>query len=83
MDLVAGTTRVVVLTEHTYKDGKPEIVNKCAPPHTSVKVVDRIISDLAVLEVTEGGLVPRRRAPDLSSEELHEKPEPAFTVEER
>jgi 3-oxoacid CoA-transferase subunit B len=67
MDLVAGT---------------PKIVNKCSLPLTGVKVVDRIISDLAVFDITSTGLVLRRRAPGVSVEELREKTEPDFTVEE-
>jgi 3-oxoacid CoA-transferase subunit B len=72
----------VVLTEHVAKDGKPKIVNKCSLPLTGVKVVDRIISDLAVFDITDKGLVLRRRAPGVSIEELREKTEPSFTVEE-
>lgn len=83
MDLVAGTPRVVVLTEHVAKDGKPKIVNKCSLPLTGVKVVDRIISDLAVFDITDNGLVLRRRAPGVTVEELREKTEPDFAVEEQ
>lgn len=82
MDLVAGTPRVVVLTEHVSKDGTPKIVNKCTLPLTGVKVVDRIISDLAVFDVTKDGLVLRRRAPGVTIEELREKTEPDFIVAE-
>ncbi|MEB0307072.1 3-oxoacid CoA-transferase subunit B, partial [Cryobacterium sp. 10I1] len=63
MDLVAGTPRVVVLTEHVARDGAPKIVTECSLPLTGVGVVNRIISDLAVFDVTETGLVLRRRAP--------------------
>ena len=82
MDLVAGTPRVVVLTEHVSKDGSPKIVNKCSLPLTGVGVVDRIISDLAVFDVTSTGLVLQEQAPGVSIEEIREKTEPTFTVSE-
>ena len=80
MDLVAGTPRVIVLTEHVSKDGSPKIVNKCSLPLTGVGVVNRIISDLAVFDVTSTGLVLQDRAPGVSIEEIRDKTEPVFTV---
>ena len=82
MDLVAGTPRVVVLTEHVAKDGSAKIVKKCSLPLTGVGVVDRIISDLAMFDVTDKGLVLRNRAPGESVEEIREKTEPEFSVDE-
>jgi 3-oxoacid CoA-transferase subunit B len=70
MDLVAGTPRVVVITEHVAKDGTPKIVERCTLPLTGVGVVNRIISDRAVFDVTPGGLVLRRLADDQTVEEL-------------
>lgn len=63
MDLVAGTPRVIVVTDHVSKDGTPKIVAECDLPLTGVGVVDRIISDRAVFDVVDGGLVLRQIAP--------------------
>jgi 3-oxoacid CoA-transferase subunit B len=81
MDLVAGTPRVIVLTEHVAKDGEPKIVEKCDLPLTGSKVVDRIISDLAIFDVEGGGLVLRKLAPRVSVEEIREKTGADFKIE--
>jgi 3-oxoacid CoA-transferase subunit B len=80
MDLVAGTPRVVVLTEHVAKDGSAKIVEECSLPLTGVKVVKRIISDLADFDVTDQGLVLRQLAPGVTVQEVIEKTEPAFSI---
>lgn len=70
MDLVAGTPRVIVLTEHNAKDGSPKIVKQCDLPLTGRAVVDRIISDLAVFDIEQGKLVLREMAPGVDVEQL-------------
>ncbi len=82
MDLVAGTPYVVVVTEHVAKDGAPKIVAECDLPLTGVGVVDRIVSDRAVFDVTEAGLVLTEIAPGESIEELRTLTGAPFTVAE-
>jgi 3-oxoacid CoA-transferase subunit B len=81
MDLVAGTPRVIVITEHTSKDGTPKIVERCDLPLTGTGVVQRIISDLAVFDIEPSGLVLRAIAPGVDVAELGEKTGAAFTVD--
>ena len=80
MDLVAGTPRVVVLTEHAAKDGRPKI-GRSALPLTGTGVVNRVITDLAVLDVTAGGLVLRALAPGVTEDQVAELTEPPFMTQ--
>ncbi|HET9952084.1 MAG TPA: CoA transferase subunit B [Candidatus Eisenbacteria bacterium] len=73
MDLVAGVKRILVMTEHTTKTGEPKIVAECTYPLTGRGVVDRVYTNLAVLDVTEEGVAVRELAPGVSFEEVRAK----------
>jgi len=80
MDLVAGAKRVFVAMEHATKENKAKIVKKCALPLTGVEVVDHIVTELAVIDVTPEGLVLRELAPDATVEQVQSVTEPKLIV---
>lgn len=80
MDLAVGAKRVIVTLEHTTKDGKPKIVRKCSYPLTARQCVDLVITDLAVIEVTERGMILKEIAPGWSPDEVQSLTEPELII---
>jgi 3-oxoacid CoA-transferase subunit B len=76
MDLVHGAKHVIVLMEHVAKDGSYKIVNQCTLPYTGRGVVQRIITDLCVLDITPTGLKLVELAPDVTADDIRDKTEP-------
>jgi len=81
MDLVAGTPRVIVLTDHVAKDGTSKIVEKCDLPLTGVGVVNRIITDRAVFDIEDGKLILRAVAPGENVESIQAITAAEFAVD--
>ena len=75
MDLAAGAKQVWILMEHTTRDGRPRLVERCTYPLTARRVVDRLYTSLAVIDVTADGLLVREMAPGLEFAELQRQTE--------
>ena len=83
MDLVAGVKRTVIIMDHAAKDGSPKILKKCNLPLTGVGVVNRIITNLGVMDVTDKGLKLIELAPGVTVEEVRGLTEADFTVDDK
>ncbi len=83
MDLVTGAKKVIVAMQHVEKNGTPKIVKKCTLPLTSIRKVDLIVTDMAVIDVTDSGLVLREIAPETTIEEVLRYTEARLIVPEQ
>jgi 3-oxoacid CoA-transferase subunit B len=80
MDLVAGAKRVIIAMEHATRDGQPKIVPRCTLPFTGLRVVHRIVTELAVIDVTPQGLVLKELAEDTTLDAVRAVTSAAFSV---
>lgn len=82
MDIAVGSPRIVVLMEHVTKEGQPKIVKKCSYPLTALECVHRIITDMAVVDVTREGLALREVAPGFTPQQVQDSTEPTLIIPE-
>lgn len=80
MDLAVGAKRLIVAMQHTTRDGSPRLVGECSYPLTAARCVDLIVTNLAVISVTPGGLLLRETAPGVSAEDIQRFSEPRLVV---
>ena len=80
MDLVAGVQRIVVIMDHANKAGESKLLKKCSLPLTGQGVVDRVITNLGVFDIVEGGLRVAELAPEITMDEVHSKTEASIVV---
>jgi len=80
MDLVAGARRVIIAMEHTTREGEPKILKKCTLPLTGVRVVNTVITEMAVIRVTPEGLLLEETAPGVTAEEVQRATEPTLII---
>ena len=80
MDLVSGARRVIVAMEHTTRDGRPKILRKCTLPLTGTRVVQSIVTELAMMEITPEGLLVQELAPGVTFEEVRKRSEPELKL---
>jgi len=81
MDLVASAKRVIVAMEHATKEGTPKILKKCRLPLTGTQVVDTIVTELCLIEVTDRGLVLKEIRPGITIDDVQRLTEPTLIVE--
>ena len=81
MDLAVGAKRLIIMMNHTTKEGKPRILKKLTYPITALNCVNLIVTDIAVIEVTDEGLVLKEVAPDWTPEEVQRLTEPTLIID--
>jgi 3-oxoacid CoA-transferase subunit B len=81
MDLVAGAKRVIVAMQHSDKSGKSKILNKCTLPLTGLKCIHRVVTDMAVLDVTKDGFLLREFAPGLTVDDVRKATEAPLKID--